>query len=91
MTRQKTQLPMSEIGKVCAVLLDRDGVINRKPPEGRYVTSWEEFTFLPSVLEALAELANAGLQRGCRYEPAGGRARRHVRERRRRAPSPHAS
>jgi len=34
------------------VLLDRDGVINRKAGDG-YVTSWHAFEFLPGVLEAL--------------------------------------
>ena len=34
-----------------AVLLDRDGVINRN--RGDYVKSWEEFEFLPRSLEAL--------------------------------------
>ena len=39
------------------VFLDRDGVINRKQPEPLYVTSWEEFEFLPGALEGLAALA----------------------------------
>jgi D-glycero-D-manno-heptose 1,7-bisphosphate phosphatase len=39
------------------VFLDRDGVINRKMPEPRYVTCWEEFEFLPGALEGLAALA----------------------------------
>jgi D-glycero-D-manno-heptose 1,7-bisphosphate phosphatase len=39
------------------VFLDRDGVINRKAPEGDYVTSWAEFTFLPGALDGLRELA----------------------------------
>jgi len=43
-----------------AVFLDRDGVINRKPPEGQYVTRWEEMQFLPEVPEAIALLARAG-------------------------------
>jgi len=30
-----------------AAFLDRDGVINRKAPEGQYVTRWEDFEFLP--------------------------------------------
>jgi len=34
------------------VLLDRDGVINRRIVGG-YVTCWEEFAFLPGVLEGL--------------------------------------
>lgn len=43
-----------------AVFLDRDGVINRKPPDGQYVTRWEEIEFLPGVPEAMALLAGAG-------------------------------
>ncbi len=38
------------------VLVDRDGVINRRMVGG-YVTAWEEFQFLPGVLEGLALLA----------------------------------
>jgi histidinol-phosphate phosphatase family protein len=38
------------------VLLDRDGVINRRIPGG-YVTSWQSFEFLPGALEALRLLA----------------------------------
>ena len=38
-----------------AVFLDRDGVINRDRPD--YVKCWEEFEFLPNVLEALRVLA----------------------------------
>jgi D-glycero-D-manno-heptose 1,7-bisphosphate phosphatase len=34
------------------VLLDRDGVINRRV-SGGYVTHWEQFEFLPRALEAL--------------------------------------
>lgn len=43
-----------------AVFLDRDGVINRKAPEGRYITAWEQVEFLPGVGEALRELKRAG-------------------------------
>jgi D-glycero-D-manno-heptose 1,7-bisphosphate phosphatase len=45
-----------------AVFLDRDGVINRKPPEGEYVTRWEEMEFLPGVAEAIASLVEAGFR-----------------------------
>jgi D-glycero-D-manno-heptose 1,7-bisphosphate phosphatase len=44
-----------------AVFVDRDGVINRKAPEGEYVTSWAEFAFLPSALEGLRALAELGV------------------------------
>jgi len=44
------------------VFLDRDGVLNRKLPEGRYVTRWSEFDPLPGVGEAIALLNRAGLR-----------------------------
>lgn len=43
-----------------AIFLDRDGVINRKPPEGDYVRRWADFEFLPGVIEALQHLAARG-------------------------------
>ncbi len=48
--------------KIETVFLDRDGVINRKRPEGDYVKRWEEFEFLPQAPEALRLLKEAGLQ-----------------------------
>jgi D-glycero-D-manno-heptose 1,7-bisphosphate phosphatase len=44
-----------------AAFLDRDGVINRKAPEGQYVTRWEEVEFLPGVAAAIALLNKAGI------------------------------
>lgn len=41
------------------VLLDRDGVINRRV-QGGYVTSWEHFEFLPRALEAIRLLTENG-------------------------------
>lgn len=38
------------------LLLDRDGVINRLLPRD-YVKGWEEFEFIPGVLEAMPELS----------------------------------
>ena len=40
------------------LFLDRDGVINKHLP-GDYVKNWEEFEFLPDVLEAFALLAKS--------------------------------
>ncbi len=42
------------------VFLDRDGVINQKPPSADYVKKWEEFTFLPQAKKALKKLSDAG-------------------------------
>ena len=44
------------------VFLDRDGVLNRKLPEGRYVTAYSEFQPLPGVPQAIARLNRAGLR-----------------------------
>jgi D-glycero-D-manno-heptose 1,7-bisphosphate phosphatase len=41
------------------VFLDRDGVVNRDSPD--YITSWEQFDFLPGSLEAIGRLTRAGL------------------------------
>ena len=35
------------------VFLDRDGVINKKAPEGDYIKNWSEFYFLPDVFKAI--------------------------------------
>jgi D-glycero-D-manno-heptose 1,7-bisphosphate phosphatase len=43
-----------------AVFLDRDGVINQSPPEGEYVTRWEDFHILPGVTDGIALLNHAG-------------------------------
>ena len=42
-----------------AVSARRDGVINRKAPEGSYVNSWEELELLPGVIDAVARLNRA--------------------------------
>jgi D-glycero-D-manno-heptose 1,7-bisphosphate phosphatase len=42
------------------VFLDRDGVVNRRAPDGDYIRSWAEFEFMPGAIEALAELCRRG-------------------------------
>ncbi len=42
------------------VFLDRDGVINRFPGYGRYVTKVKDFHILPGVVEAIRRLTEAG-------------------------------
>jgi D-glycero-D-manno-heptose 1,7-bisphosphate phosphatase len=51
---------LTPLGHVQFVFLDRDGVINRKPFEGEYVTTWENFEFLPGAAGAIAELNHSG-------------------------------
>ena len=42
------------------IFLDRDGVLNRKLPEGAYVSTWEQFQWLPGAVEAVARMTHAG-------------------------------
>jgi len=42
-----------------AIFIDRDGVINKKMPEGRYVEQWSEFCFLPGIFEAFRILSES--------------------------------
>lgn len=43
-----------------AVLLDRDGVLNKRMPPARYVCTWAEWEWLPGAKEALRLLKEAG-------------------------------
>ncbi len=43
------------------IFLDRDGVLNRKMPEGVYVGDWAQFEWLPGAVEAVARMKRAGL------------------------------
>ncbi len=49
-----------EPANISHVFLDRDGVLNRNPPDGQFVTCWEEFELLPGVEDAIAELNRSG-------------------------------
>src|ERR1700730_9994135 len=45
-----------------AVFLDRDGVINRKVPDGEYISTWEAMQFCPGVFAAALSLQEAGFK-----------------------------
>jgi D-glycero-D-manno-heptose 1,7-bisphosphate phosphatase len=42
------------------IFLDRDGVLNRKLPEGAFVRDWDQFQWLPGAVEAVARMTRAG-------------------------------
>lgn len=42
------------------VILDRDGVLNRKAPRAEYVRSWDEWHWLPGAREAIRRFTDAG-------------------------------
>jgi len=43
------------------VILDRDGVLNREPPDGSWVARPEDWVWEPGALEAMRRLAAAGV------------------------------
>lgn len=43
-----------------AVIVDRDGVLNERPPKAEYVRSPQDFRWMPGALESLRRLADAG-------------------------------
>ncbi len=43
-----------------AIFLDRDGVVNRKVPEGSYIQTLAALEFLPGALETVAEICRSG-------------------------------
>ena len=44
------------------LLIDRDGTINEKAPKGEYITSWDQFKWIPETRNAMSELANDGFK-----------------------------
>jgi D-glycero-D-manno-heptose 1,7-bisphosphate phosphatase len=54
--------PESNLTRYCTLLLDRDGVINQKMPEGEYVRSVKDLRVLPGVPAAIARLNQAGIR-----------------------------
>jgi len=52
--------PISPFPDLQFAFLDRDGVVNRKPPEGKYIADWSEFDILPGVEDAIARLNRNG-------------------------------
>lgn len=60
MNQSSPDTPSLSFQQVQYVFLDRDGVINRKPPEGQYIGEWSNFEILPGVESAIAALNRSG-------------------------------
>ena len=56
------RLPLTKafLARRLTVMLDRDGVLNKKPPKAQYVRTWDEFEWLAGAKEALRLLTAAG-------------------------------
>lgn len=61
-TPEKLKLAEEFLKPRKVIFLDRDGVINRKAPEGDYVKNWGEFEFLPGAVTALKMLVRASYE-----------------------------
>lgn len=57
-----TDLPLHVVERTRFVFLDRDGVINRKMPEGAWVTTPAQFEMLEGVAAAIAVLNRRGVR-----------------------------
>jgi len=44
------------------LLIDRDGTINKKAPQGQYITNWSRFEWIPETRQAMNSLAKSGFQ-----------------------------
>jgi D-glycero-D-manno-heptose 1,7-bisphosphate phosphatase len=54
--------PEPGVTRIDTVLLDRDGTVNIKAPEGRYITSPGELVLLPGAARAIKQLNAASVQ-----------------------------
>lgn len=53
-------LPSKGVQNIRFVFLDREGVLDEKPPNGRYVTRWCDFHLLSGVEQAIQVLNRCG-------------------------------
>ena len=44
------------------ILIDRDGTINKKAPQGEYITEWSKFEWIPETIQAMSDLAKEGFK-----------------------------
>ncbi len=61
-TPEKLQLTEDFMKPKKFIILDRDGVINKKPPRADYVKKWSEFEFLPESIEGMKLLKDNGFK-----------------------------
>jgi histidinol-phosphate phosphatase family protein len=57
---ERLELTDSFLKRCPAIILDRDGVLNKKAPKAEYVRSRDDFKWLPGALEGVRLLKDAG-------------------------------
>jgi len=58
----RKQLADDYLSQKKILLIDRDGVINKKAPRGEYVTAWSEFEFIPETIIQMENLSTFGFE-----------------------------
>lgn len=59
-SQERLPLTNAFLARTPTVILDRDGVLNERPARARYVTTPDEFVWIPGALEALRLLRSSG-------------------------------
>jgi histidinol-phosphate phosphatase family protein len=59
-SHERLSLTDAFLARGSTILLDRDGVLNRKAAKGEYINFPQDFVWLPGALEALRRLKEAG-------------------------------
>lgn len=44
------------------LFIDRDGIVNKKAPPHEYITSWNEFSFIPEIFDILRYYKDSGFE-----------------------------
>ena len=57
---ERIELTNAFFERKAAILLDRDGVLNKKAPRGEYICNWNEFEWIPGAKEAIKLLKRGG-------------------------------
>jgi histidinol-phosphate phosphatase family protein len=60
MTEEKSSPRPGRPERARVLFLDRDGVINEAMPPGQYVLSWEQFRFVPGIIDVLRRARQLG-------------------------------
>lgn len=61
-SHEKLKLTEKFLERKPTIVLDRDGVINKKAPKAKYIKNWGEWEWLPGSKEAISRLKIAGYQ-----------------------------
>lgn len=59
---QRLELTTKLLNPKKILLIDRDGILNRKAPRGEYIDRWDLFEWIPESVEALSVLSRKGFR-----------------------------